>query len=127
MQADGLQAGQVPVNEVSHQALVSYLSGWITDQTGLWAHHRAPSEIAWEWLRDPSFVRIHLQVCNILNSSQEPAAEAILRATGLWPATPEFAVLVDALELTCGRSRVGQVAAVFGLAAAILVALARSR
>jgi hypothetical protein len=81
---------------------------------------RPASAISWEWLRDPEFVLIHIRVCNLLNSKDEPAAEAIAAALGLWPATAEFSVLVDALKLSCARSRNGQITAGVGLVIALL-------
>ncbi len=97
-----------------------YLKSWRARQPAGWGGTRSASSIAWEWLRDAVFVRAYVRICNLLNSENEPAAEAIAKAVLAWPASQEFAVVVDSLKPSCARSRGGQVVGGAGIVVALL-------
>lgn len=89
-----------------------------------WAMQYDASSVSWALLKDPAFVRLHVQLCNILNNSAEPQVAALVRQVLPVPYGQEFQLLSDALKLTCARSRRTQQTVGVGIAVgAALLAL----
>jgi len=88
--------------------LIRYLQGWVSNQDVGWEHRRASSSIAWEWAARSALHRDTHPCLQRPDSKDEPPRKRSHGPVLPWPYNQEFQVLVDALKLTCSRSRAGR-------------------